>query len=234
MNEAMVSLGNNALVLDTQEEMDREVSLIEQDAQSIVIANGEDYKVATEMLVNTKRMEKRVIEYWEPMRKSTYDAYTSVNKHKNQMLDPLKAAEKIIKSKISAYDDQKKRELKEREEAMRKFAEQEVGRKLDEAAEAEAAGDTLRAEYAMAEAEIIDGAAIGTGNYQPPKADGVSRRKTWKITSIDSSKVPISVGGVEIRPVDEKAVLRLIKESRGTASIPGVEFEETTEICVRT
>ena len=61
----------------------------------------------------------------------------------------------------------------------------------------------------------------------------MSRTKTWKITGIDSSKVPVSFGGVEIRPVDEKLVLQLIKMSKGKIKIPGVEYEEDVIIGIR-
>ena len=102
------------------------------------------------------------------------------------------------------------------------------------AAKAEAAGDSLGAEYAMAEAEVMEDVSISGGiRSQAPKANGVSQSKTWKITSIDSSLVPVTFSGVEIRPVDEKAVMRLIKESKGTISIPGVQYEETVSISIR-
>lgn len=52
-------------------------------------------------------------------------------------------------------------------------------------------------------------------------------------TKIDSEKVPISFAGMELRPVDEKLVLQLIKTSKGTISIPGVTYEEDVVISVR-
>ena len=119
-------------------------------------------------------------------------------------------------------------------EAMRKLAEQEMNRKLEEAARAEAAGDTAGAEFAMVEAEVMEGVSIsGSIQAQTPKAAGVSQSKTWEIVSIDSSKVPVSFEGVEIRPVDVKAVMRLIKESKGTIQIPGVQYRDSVSISVR-
>ena len=79
----------------------------------------------------------------------------------------------------------------------------------------------------MAEAEVYDQYA-GTVSVkaQKPKVTGISTSKTWKIKSIDASKVPISFNGVELRPVDTAAVLRLVKASKGQISIPGVEIME--------
>ena len=61
--------------------------------------------------------------------KATYD---DILARKKQMLDPLESAEKILKSKMSAYSMEKEKKRKAQEEAMRKLAEQEMARKLEE------------------------------------------------------------------------------------------------------
>ena len=117
---------------------------------------------------------------------------------------------------------------------MRKLAQAEIDRKLDEAATAETNGDAMGVEFAMAEAEVMQGIAeAGSIPSQKPKTDGVSTSKTWKITSIDDSKVPVALCGAVIRPVDEKAVLALIKATKGKIEIPGITFEESVTISVR-
>lgn len=244
MNDAKV-VGNNALVLGTAEppqierpeeenKLGRQVSLIEQQASSVVVASEEGFVLAGELTKQVKAMQKQVTEYWEPMRKSTYEAYTAVNQHKKEMFDPLASAEKILKRKMSDYTMEQERIRREQEEAMRKAAEAEMARKLEEAEEAESRGDAVGAEFAMAEAEVMEGVAVSGGlRPQAPKAKGVSQTKTWKITKIDSEKVPISLNGMELRPVDEKLVLQLIKASKGRISIPGVEYKEDVIISVR-
>ena len=240
MNEAKV-VGNNALVLGTkqspsrvEEQHDEEVSLIEQKATALSVETDDDYIIASELTKQVKQMQKQVTDYWEPMRKSTYEAYTAVNQHKKQMLDPLAAAEKILKRKIGDFAKKKEQLRLQQEEAMRKAAQEAMDRKLDEAAEAEASGDAIGAEFAMAEAELMEGVSVSGGvQASVPKVKGVSQSKTWKITKIDSEKVPISFAGMELRPVDEKLVLQLIKTSKGTISIPGVMYEEDVVISVR-
>ncbi len=235
MSEKIVVLGNTALKVEESEgDLKREVTLAEQQAQSVTVASDEEYASAGEFTKSVKKMQKKVKEYWEPLRVSAKATYDDILARKKQMLDPLESAEKILKSKMSAYSMEKEKKRKAQEEAMRKLAEQEMARKLEEAAKAEAAGDSLGAEYAMAEAEVMEDVSISGGiRSQAPKANGVSQSKTWKITSIDSSLVPVTFSGVEIRPVDEKAVMRLIKESKGTISIPGVQYEETVSISIR-
>lgn len=243
MNEAK-TVGSSALVLDTagpaelakppeEAKLDREVSLIEQKASSVVIISDDDFAVAGEMTKQVKEMQKQVTEYWEPMRKSTYDAYTAVNQHKKEMLDPLAKAERILKQKMGDYSREQERIRREQEEARRRAAQEEFDRKMAEAAEAEANGDALGAEMAMAEAEVAEGIAVGSIQPQAPKVKGVTQTKTWKITGIDSAKVPVNFAGMELRPVDEKLVLQLIKASKGKIAIPGVTYEEDIIIGIR-
>ena len=236
MNEAAV-IGNNALVLDTKEEeskLGRQVSLIEQKAESVVVNSDDGFAYAGELTKQVKQMQAKVADYWEPMRKTTYEAYKSVTDHKKEMLDPLASAEKILKKKMGAYTLQKERERREREEELRRQAEAEMNRKLEEAAKAESAGDAFGAEMAMTEAEVMENVAT-TAVIKPeaPVMKGVSTQKTWKITKIDSAIVPTHVQGVEIRPVDEKAILRLIKATKGAIQIPGITYEEDVTVSVR-
>jgi len=87
---------------------------------------------------------------------------------------------------------------------------------------------------AMAEAEIMDDAAVSISvASKAPKVEGVSTTKNWEIKSIDLSKVPVELDGVLLRPVDEKAALRLIRASKGTIQIPGIEYEETYAVSIR-
>lgn len=117
---------------------------------------------------------------------------------------------------------------------MRRVAQMEADRMMEEAIAAEAAGDTAGAAAAMEEAEVMDEvAATGKVTTSAPKAAGVSTSKAWKIVSIDPDKVPVKVGAVEIRPVDQAAVMRLIREAKGDIEIPGIKFEESVQISVR-
>ena len=236
MNEAAV-IGNNALVLDTKDEenkLEKQVSMIEQRVAEIVVESDEGYAYAGELTKQVKQMQTQVTDYWEPMRKSTYEAYKAVNDHKKEMLDPLASAEKILKRKMADYFNKKERERREREEAMRRQAEEEMKRKLEEAAQAESEGDSVAADMAMAEAEVMDAiASTAVVQRSAPAAKGVSASKTWRITKVDSETVPTHVQGVEIRPVDEKAVMRLIKATKGQIKIPGITYEEDVTVSVR-
>lgn len=237
MNEAVVAtIGNNALVLDSPEEhgLSKEVSDFELRVSAMQVTDDLGYAAAGNLLKQVKAMQKKVKEYWEPLRISSKKAYDNVLTKKKEMTDPIDRAEKILKRKMGDYTMEQERKAREEEERRRREAQVEIDLKLEEAARLEAQGDETGADFAMAEAEVYDQYASGVSvRAQQPKVSGVSTSKTWKIKSIDSSKVPISFNGVELRPVDTSAVLRLVKSSKGQISIPGVEIEEDIVMSVR-
>ena len=211
-----------------------EVSAVEQKAMDVVISTDTDYSFATDFTKQVKSTMKKVDDYWEPMRKSTYEAYKAVTDHKSQMLSPLKKAEELLKRKISNYLIEVEKKRREAEEAARKAAMEEANRKLEEARAAELNGDFDAAEMAMAEADVMEQAA-GTISVtaEGPKVEGIIRKKDWEIVSINADEVPVSVAGVEIRPVDDKAIISLIRGTKGKVTIPGVVYREKVNVSVR-
>ena len=160
-------------------------------------------------------------------------AYDEVLSRRKQMLDPLEAAEKIVKQTMSEYREEEERRRKAAEEAARKEAEEAAKQKLDEAAAFEKAGNYEAAAYAMSDAEGMDDYAKTGIAYVAPAKTGVSSKKDWKIESVDPALVPVSVAGIEIRPVDIKAVLKLVRATKGAIQIPGIKVKETSVISIR-
>ena len=96
MNDAK-TIGSNALVLDTAEEnvtvmnaeeskLGKEVSLIEQRAEAVVVASGADFEDAGLFLKQIKQAQKQVKGYWEPLRVSAKKSYDEVLNHRKERL----------------------------------------------------------------------------------------------------------------------------------------------------
>lgn len=229
MNEVVVGSSARVFVAPEEQLLQNQVSVIRQDALNLLVKNDEECSQAAKVLENVKATEKKVNEYWEPMRKSTYDAYKSVNDHKKAMLDPLQKVSKEIQRRIDEYLSDKERKLRKQDEMLRRLAAVEVDNKLNEAVKAEACGDRATAEYAMAEAEMAE-SATNISN-RTVSVDGIAiGKKTWEIDSLIPEMVPISVMGVTVFLKDkaavEKIVKQVIKESNGNVKIPGVTFRE--------
>lgn len=220
-----------------EQKFETEITNLEGHVTTMVVNTTEDYEKAADLAKSVKQMKKNVTDYWEPVRVATKNAYDEVLARKKAMLTPLDTAERLLKSKMSAFVAEAERKEKQREAELRRLAAEEMDKKLEEAAEAEKNGDEVGVEFAMTQAEIMQEAAttiLPKKNVSTPKVSGVSTSKAWRITSIDNSKVPTKIMGTMIRPVDEKAVMALIKASKGTIEIPGIEYEETVSISVRT
>lgn len=231
--ETMVATVPQAEVVEEQQ-LTRDVTDIEFRAESFIILSDEDYVKAGEFGKLLKQKAAEVITFFKPMKDSAYQAHKAVCDREKTMLTPLKNAEKSIKRAMSNYITEKERKRQEAEEAARRAAGEERERKLLEAVELEAAGDKDGAEAAMIEAMVMDEAAA----YPVPavakqKVSGVSTSTDWEIVSIDSKTVPLAVAGVELRPVDQAAIMRLIRVSKGQIEIPGITYRQIAKISFR-
>lgn len=217
-----------------EQQLTQEVTDIEFRAESFVIQTPEDYEAAGEFGKMLKQKAAEVTGFFKPMKDSAYQAHKAVCDREKAMLTPLKNAEKIVKKTMGDYLMEQERIRREAEEAARRAAEEERERKLKEAMALEAAGDKEGAEAAVEEAVVMDEA---TGYSVPapvkPKVSGVSTSKDWEITSIDTAKVPVNFNGMELRPVDQAAVMRLIRASKGSVAIPGIAYREVAKMSFR-
>lgn len=206
----------------------------EEAAYSLVVENDAQYAEAGEFGIHLKQAMSEVTDFFAPMKKAAHEAHKNICDREKQMLTPLKNAEAALKKSMGAYALKKEQERKAAEEAARRLAQEEAERKLAEAIKAEENGDETAVKAALLDAEIADSASrMATVDVASPKAKGVSVRKDWEITDIDLSKVPDTVMGVVIRPVDTAAVMKLVRASKGAIKIDGITYKETANMSFR-
>lgn len=216
-----------------EQNLGNEISVIFQTVKDVEVRSEPEYEMAGDMLKKIKAMQKRVKDYWEPVVKQAYDQHKALKAKENEMMSPLNDAEKHLKTACGKFVQEQERIAREEEARRRKAAQEEMERKLDEAAIAEAVGERLKAELAMAQAEILDQIAqYQAVNVSKPRVEGLKATKTWKIKVVDPAKVPVEFGGVVIRPVDESTVARLVRDAKGQIAIPGIEIVEETRMSV--
>lgn len=232
--ETTVAVVETVDVTEQEKSLSKQVTEIEFQAGAITIDSEEDYQNAATFGRLLKQRTAEVKEFWKPMKDAAHKAHAEICSKEKAMLQPLSNAEKILKQTMGTYVAEQERKRREAEEAARRAAQAEVDRKIQEAVDLDAAGDADGAELAMMEAEVMDdmsGSVSVAGTK--PKAQGVSTSKDWEITGIDASEVPMNFAGVEIRPVDTAAVMRLIRASKGSIQIPGVTYKEVAKIAFR-
>jgi len=217
-----------------ENELSQSISTVELKAEAIVIANDDDYKEASEFGREIKRAAADVTAFFKPMKEAANKAHKQVCDREKVMLGPLQRAESTLKRAMGDYALQKERERQAAEAEARRIAQEEADRKLAEAIKAEQEGDAQTAATALMEADFADRMSNTiTVAVEQPKAEGISTSKDWEIVSIDERNVPVELVGVMLRPIDAKAVIRLIRSSKGSVQIPGVVYKEVVKTSIR-
>ena len=216
-------------------ELTTRIGAIVKQAHDILVESDADVKTAAEMTRAIKSMGKTIKDAYEPLRVEAKARYDAVLEERNLFTKPLYEAEGVLKGKVLQYDEIKRKRAKEEAARLRAMAEEEARKKADEAERAAADGDVIGAEMARLEADALNATAQNaTVVNSDAQADGMSRRRaTYRLTKVDPSAVPVEIAGAVIRPVDEKAVIALIKASKGSIKIPGIEYEEVVSIVIR-
>ncbi len=217
-----------------EDKLEKEVTDVGLKAKTFIVQSDEQFAEAAQFGRMLKEKMNEVTTFFAPMKKAAHDAHKQICDREKTMLTPLKDAETVLKKAMSEYQRVKEEERRKAEEEARRLAQEEAQRKLEASIEAEKNGDLEAAEVAMLDAELAESASkqISIASEKPTAA-GVSSRKDWEIVSTDDSKIPVSVGGVTIRPVDYGAVMRLIRASKGTVKIEGITYRETSNISFR-
>lgn len=219
-----------------EREIGGEVNSLSAQVESLVIDSMEKNIEASALLRTVKTMQSRIKAFWKPLIQKAKEPYDDLCARQKAMLDPVAYSEKVLKMKLDVYDKEQKEIARQKalEEAQRKQA--EIDKKMAEAAELEANGNLDDADYALAEAELLSDLSPEPVVESTPKVDGLSYTTRLVLDSIeivDPSAVPVVFDGVEIRPVDKSAILRLAKAHKGNIEIPGVKITPKTVISAR-
>lgn len=235
VSERVISvIGNTATVESkppAEEALKQETSLLEIQAEGTLVTNDEEYQSAAEFGRAIKAKANEITAFFKPMKDAAHKTHKEVCEREKKMLEPLAKAEKLVKQAMGAYVTEQERKRKEAEEAARRAAAAEAERKLADAISLEEQGREDEAAAAIEEAEVIDtvGSSL-TISAAPPKVKGVTAKRDYEIVGVDGAKVPINFAGIELRPVDTAAVMRLIRASKGSIQIPGITYRETTNM----
>ena len=217
-----------------EDELTRSVSAVEAKANAVVVSNDIEYQEAAEFGRMLKQKSSEVTEFFKPLKYAAHKTHNQICDREKAMLKPIAAAEKAIKAAMGRYVTDKLIEQQRLEQQLRQQAQAESDRLLAEAAALESNGDTRQANVMFTNAQMADAAARNISlERNAPKAGGVSTTTDWQIISIDAAQVPVDINGCVIRPVDESAVMRLIRASKGKVNIPGIKYQAIAKVAIR-
>ena len=198
-------------------------------AENMRIGNAREYEDAAAFLVEIKQRK----EYWKPSKDAAKAAHARICEQEKAMLAPMEQAEKTIKAGMARYQTAEAEARREAEREAAKRQQIERDRLMNEAAEAEQAGDMHGAAISMAMAEMVEDMKAPALVAEPAKAVGTTVSKRWKARVVDEAAVPAYVNGMELRKINQAALDAFARMSKGEASIPGVEFYQDTTISVK-
>lgn len=154
-------------------------------AEASVITTQAEYTAAGPLVQEAAAQRKRIIAEFRPLKSLLDLAHKEACRLENLALrNPLRA-EAILKGKMSAFlveDAARRREEEARERERLRGIEED--RKLQEAIDLEAAGETEEAEQVLAEethAPVVE--------FVKPAAEGVSYRKKFTFEIVDASAI---------------------------------------------
>ena len=217
-----------------EDELTRSVTAVEAKANAVAVTNDMEYQEAAEFGRMLKQKAADVHEFFKPLKDAAHKTHKQICDREKKMLKPIAAAENTIKAAMAKYATEKLGQQRQLEAQLRQQAMEESDRLLAQAAELESTGNVVEASAMFRNAQMADTAARSIAlERSAPKAAGVTTTTDWVITSIDAAKVPVNTAGVVIRPVDEAAVMRLIRASKGKVEIPGIKYTAIAKVAIR-
>ena len=208
--------------LGIEEQLTASGQAIIERAENMRIGNAREYEDAAAFLVEIKKRSKQMKEYWKPSKDAAKAAHARICEQEKAML-----------ARMARYQTAEAEARREAERKAIKRQQIERDRLMNEAAEAEQAGDMHGAAISMAMAEMVEDMKASVLVAEPAKAVGTTVSKRWKARVVDEAAVPAYVNGMELRKINQTALDALARMSKGEASIPGVEFYQDTTISVK-
>jgi len=221
-------------------------------AEALAITSQPEYERAATVLGSIKAYLAQVGETFDPICQATDRSHKLAVAKRREHLEPGLRAEKIVKDRMGIYVVTEERRAREEAARLEREAREEETRRRAEERQAE---ETAR----LAEAEALEAAGMGhealavlsapmpepdpipppppPTTIARPTASGISTPRTWKAKVVNFKALvsAIAAGNAPLTLVEvADSELRLYARStKGTVSVPGVEFYEELGISSR-
>ena len=208
-------------------------------AGALAITDAASFDAANALLVTLHNAGKEVEARKAALKRPVIDTGKAIDQVVARVAEPLDAAKRSLQGKVAAYQaeqrriaDEARRKAEEAARIEREKAEAERARAQAEAdakhaaavaaakAAAQAEADELAAllgtasapvEVVVAPAPVIQARKVEVQQVaEAPRSSAVVTRMVPTLEIADASLIPISIGGIELRPVDTAAVKRAI------------------------
>lgn len=204
---------------------------------ALVVQSPEEYTATAEHLKTIKAFQRRVTEWFAPLKRKANEAHAALCTEERKLLQPSRDDEDRIKRALTVYDDEQtrkrreeqirlQREQRERDEADRLAAAAALelqGNATGEAAYHDAAAQLLASPAALAPVEPI--------TPPTPKVAGLMFRETYgaEVVSLMTLVKAVAAGQqpIGLLMANQSALDGQARSLKGSMAIPGVRLVVT-------
>ena len=202
-------------------------------AQELVVDCPDGEKTAWEIVNAIGAFEKAIMADFKPSKTGAHGAWKAICAQEAGHLDRLKEPDKIVRGKLTDWETEKRRRQAEAERIAREAAEKVAAeaqriaqkeaeeRRLQEAMEAEAAGDAAKAEELLetpVEVAPVEVPIIAAPVAAVPKVEGAGAMvERWTFEIADPQAIPR-----EYLTINEVAIGKVVQALKGQTNIAGV------------
>lgn len=219
-----------------KEDLKKQVELIRETAESIVISNEEELQNATAFVKKLKEQQKVVTNFYEPMVKATKESYDKVKSERDVLVKPLKETEQEIRGLMNDYNNKVLQLKKAEEERIRKEKEEQE-RQLRELQQDVQNGNTDNLQEKVN--AIMNQTTMPEKTVEIPKVAGMGTRTTYKVEVTDITKIPTTLNNVplvELSKVGKDYILQQYKVMKSIGQpfeVPGIIVKEEVTTIIR-
>lgn len=209
-----------------EQEIEQGIAATNTEATGLMVTDAETYQRAGELLKGIKAVEKRIKDYFSPLKAAAHKAWKSICDRENEELLKLKPGADHLNRQMVAYHQEQERirqeeERRQREEARRREEEE----RLAAAIEAEKTGQSEVAEAILNEPVHVAAPVVPPAT---PKIAGQTVATTWKhrVVSLQALVRAVADGKAPITCLQANDVFlgSQARAGKGQISYPGVEF----------
>ena len=213
--EAKIKTEGNALVLRAKE---------------LKVATAEQFREAAEFKRIIREYRKRVSDFMDPRIDAANKLHKSLTRGKKELDLPAAEAEKIVDAELGRYNADEERKAKEEQARLQAQAKKDQeDAALRQAQSVSEAGDQATADRILdqaTEAGTVPAVSVAPAT---PKVEGLYFVEEYGFVIKDPALVPM-----EYRTIDEKKIGGVVRATKGTVKIPGVEVTVTKKPRQRT
>jgi len=226
----------------TETEFTETAMTLYEQALAIQVTDKPTYTAAGEFGKTLKDLERKIVDYFAPLKKAAHEAHKAITKRETDELSPVREAMDCVRRSMNKYLADVEAARLKAEEALRKEAEErarkEQERLLAQAAKAEEKGLNDRAEELMEKAENVYVAPVTVERDVTVKTDTVSLSAAME-TEVSVTDLKAFLAGLVQRNlaptmIDVKmAPLKSWVKANAIKSFPGLAIREVPKARIR-